>query len=212
MFNKLYFAHQNRYLFRVVALNEEGESAPLVADHATLIKDPFTVPDCPTDLEIFDWDNKSADLKWKAPFDGDAPIQNYIIEMKSKIGDWVEVAETDGPQTECKVEGLKEGDQVRFRVRAVNKAGKSKPSEATNAHTVKHRNLKPHIDRTNLVNKTVKMGKSVKFTADVLGKQLFSKRQLRELPSNYFETRACQQVFRILRSPGRSRTRIKRTR
>ena len=57
--------------------------------------------------------------------------------MKSKIGDWVEVAETDGPQTECKVEGLKEGDQVRFRVRAVNKAGKSRPSEATNAHTVK---------------------------------------------------------------------------
>lgn len=62
--------------------------------------------------------------------------------MKSKIGDWVEVAETDGPQTECKVEGLKEGDQVRFRVRAVNKAGRSKPSEASNAHLVKFRNLK----------------------------------------------------------------------
>lgn len=46
------------YLFRVVALNEEGESEPLVADHATLIKDPFTVPDAPSDLEIVDWDNK----------------------------------------------------------------------------------------------------------------------------------------------------------
>ena len=119
------------YLFRVVALNEEGESAPLVADHATLIKDPFTIPDAPEKLELADWSATSADLKWKAPdFDGDAPIQSYLVEMKSKIGDWVEVAETDGPQTECKVEGLKEGDQVRFRVRAVNKAGKSKPSEA----------------------------------------------------------------------------------
>ena len=61
-------------------------------------------------------------MKWSAPYnDGNAPIQNYVIEMKSKIGDWVEVAETDGPQTECKVEGLKEGDQVKFRIRARNK-------------------------------------------------------------------------------------------
>lgn len=42
----------------MVALNEEGESEPLVADHATLIKDPYTVPDAPSELEIVDWDNK----------------------------------------------------------------------------------------------------------------------------------------------------------
>ena len=174
------------YLFRVVALNEEGESEPLVADHATLIKDPFTTADAPRELQIADWDNKSCDLKWLPPlFDGDAPITNYCIEMKSKIGDWVEVLETDGPQTECKVEGLKEGEQVRFRVRAVNKAGKSKPCEATPMHTVKHRNLKPHIDRTNLVNKTVKMGKSCKFTADVLGMKIFIKKLIKESLSNF---------------------------
>lgn len=48
-------------------------------------------------------------------------------------------------------------------------AGLSKPSDPTGTHTVKHRNLKPYIDRTHLVNKTVKVGKSVKFTADVKG-------------------------------------------
>lgn len=89
--------------------------------------------------------------------------------MKSKIGDWVEVAQTDGPQTEHNVEGLKEGEQVRFRIKAVNKAGTSKASEPTGTHTVKHRNLKPYIDRTYLVNTSVKAGKTVKFTASVRG-------------------------------------------
>lgn len=102
------------YLFRVVALNEEGESEPLEADHSIIAKNPFEISDPPSGLEIEDYDNKSVDLKWVRPEnDGNAEIQGYVIEMKSKIGDWVEVAETDGPQTKCKVEGLKEGEQVR---------------------------------------------------------------------------------------------------
>lgn len=56
--------------------------------------------------------------------DGNASITSYVVEMKSKIGDWVEVMETDGPQTQCKVEGLKEGEQVRFRIKAKNKGKK----------------------------------------------------------------------------------------
>ena len=37
-----------------------------------------------------------------------------------------------------------------FRVRGVNKAGTGEPSDPSDPHTVKHKNLKPRIDRTNL--------------------------------------------------------------
>jgi len=160
----------HQYLFRVTALNDEGESEPLEADHPIVAKNPYEVSSAPTDLVIADYDNKSCDLKWKEPdFDGNADITSYTIEMKSKLGDWVEVCQTDGPKTEVKVENLIEGDQVRFRVKANNRAGSSKPSEPTATHLVKYKNLKPYIDRTHLVNSTMKVGKTIKLTADVKG-------------------------------------------
>ena len=50
------------YLFRVCALNEEGESEPLEADHSTVIKNPYDLATPPQDLEIVDYDNKSGKL------------------------------------------------------------------------------------------------------------------------------------------------------
>ena len=37
------------------------------------------------------------------------------------------------------MEGLMEREEYQFRVKAVNKAGPSQPSEATDWHMVKHR-------------------------------------------------------------------------
>ncbi len=39
----------------------------------------------------------------------------------------------------CKVEGLKEKERLQFRVVAVNKAGNSPPSDASDMHTVKYK-------------------------------------------------------------------------
>ena len=72
-------------------------------------------------------------------------------------------------KAEALVKDLKEGDVMQFRVKAVNKAGESPASEETAPHTVKHRKLKPQIDRANLKPVTIKAGRSVKLEVDVRG-------------------------------------------
>ena len=55
------------YLFRVRAVNKEGESDPLETSGATLAKNPFDEPSAPGKPEIFDWDKDRVDLQWKVP-------------------------------------------------------------------------------------------------------------------------------------------------
>lgn len=59
--------------------------------------------------------------------------------------DWEPAAEFSGDKLEGKVPGLTEGQELQFRVVAVNKAGPSAPSDATKSHKVKHKNRKFHI-------------------------------------------------------------------
>ena len=88
-----------------------------------------------------DWDVDRVDLKWEPPkSDGGAPITGYIIEKKEKFSShWEEAIVTDSPQPRGRVPGLKEGSTYQFRVRAVNKAGPSEPSEPTKPHVAKAR-------------------------------------------------------------------------
>lgn len=69
-------------------------------------------------------------LNWTKPeHDGGAKIESYVIEMlKTGTDDWVRVAE-GVPTTEHLLTGLMEGQEYSFRVRAVNKAGESEPSD-----------------------------------------------------------------------------------
>lgn len=43
------------------------------------------------------------------------------------VGRWVPAGETSGPETSLDVDGLTPGHKYKFRVRAVNKQGKSEP-------------------------------------------------------------------------------------
>ncbi|KAI8425645.1 hypothetical protein MSG28_011459 [Choristoneura fumiferana] len=83
------------YLFRVKAVNPEGESEPLVTDTATTAKNPYGEPDAPGKPEFKDWSKDHADLKWEKPAnDGGAPITGYIVEKKDRdTGKWVKAAE-----------------------------------------------------------------------------------------------------------------------
>lgn len=88
---------------------------------------------------------------------------------KGGPSEWTDVLKTDGPVCQASIENLKFESEVEFRVIAENKAGPSEPSDSTGNHIVKHRNLKPRIDRTNLKNITVKAGKTLKLDAKVFG-------------------------------------------
>lgn len=88
-----------------------------------------------------DWSKNHADLKWERPAnDGGSPITGYIIEKKDRdTGKWVKAAEVAGNKCEGKVPDLVEGKTYQFRVKAVNKAGPSKPSVATENFLAKDR-------------------------------------------------------------------------
>lgn len=138
---------KKKYKFRVKAKNKEGESEPLETTDAILAKNPYDEPGAPGKPDIIDYDNKSVTLKWNPPeSDGGRPITHYVVEVKDKFSpDWNEITKTENNTPEVKVESLKENMVYQFRVRAVNKAGKSEPSEATDNHLCKHRNRKLQI-------------------------------------------------------------------
>ena len=81
--------------------------------------------------------------------DGGAPIEEYVIESRDpKTGLWVPVKTVSADEGEgkdkkkkkkikAKIDGLKEGDNVQFRVRPKNKAGLGDPSPPTDLHKVR---------------------------------------------------------------------------
>lgn len=133
-----------KYHFRVKAVNDEGEGEPLETDGAILAKNPFDVPLAPGLPEIIDWSENMVKLKWEPPIrDGGSPITGYIIEMMEKYsGTFVKAAEIKGNVIQGVVNNLEEGKRYEFRVRAVNKAGQSDPSDSTNPHVAKARYCK----------------------------------------------------------------------
>ncbi|VEL06667.1 unnamed protein product [Protopolystoma xenopodis] len=152
----------NKYKFRVRAVNDEGESDNLETEKATLARDVCDPPDSPTGLEVTDWDKDHADLQWTPPKrDNGAPITKYVIEAKPKSkGQWAQLKEAREPKARV---DLTEGEEYEFRVVAVNKAGDSKPSEATLPIIAKPRFLKPMIDKFGIKPIKVKVGQPVQF-------------------------------------------------
>ena len=72
--------------------------------------------------------------------DGGMPIQYYVVEQmdESGSGRWAHVGETNGPQLFYHVENLIKSHFYRFRIRAINKEGKSEPLETSGVHEAKN--------------------------------------------------------------------------
>lgn len=99
--------------------------------------DPPWPPGKPT---VKDVGKTSLFLNWTKPeHDGGAKIESYVIELlKTGTDEWVRVAE-GVPTTEHFLKGLMEKQEYSFRVRAVNKAGESEPSEPSDPVLCKER-------------------------------------------------------------------------
>ena len=130
-------------------------------------------PDAPTALEVSDWNETSVKLKWKAPAkDGGAPITFFMLEYKGKgEEEWQrsgsEVKPGKFPQGEVKE--LTTGTKYEFRVLAKNRAGESKPSEATTPLVVKAQKAAPKIDRSAMEEKAVKVNQQLDLAVPVIG-------------------------------------------
>lgn len=110
------------------------------SEKPTLAKNPYERPDKPNVPELVDWDSDHVDLKWVPPNDGGAPIEEYIVEKRSKYGRWEPALTTDGQTTAGTVGGLTKGEEYEFRLIAVNKGGASDPSDPTRPVIAKPRN------------------------------------------------------------------------
>ena len=159
------------YLFRVKAVNSQGESEPLEADAAILAKNPYDPPGPPERPKIEDWDRKWVKMSWEKPMDdGGARITHYVIEKQEEFSSkWIKAMDTDTDDCYAKVTDLTEHSKYKFRVRAVNRAGPGEPSEPSDEVTCKTRNAPPVIDRTNMDPVKIKVGEPLRLNIKVTG-------------------------------------------
>lgn len=101
--------------YRIVASNKWGEDTAEV--EVVVISKP-SAPEGP--LEVSNIKKDGCKLKWKEPLDsGGIPLANYIVEKYDKdSGIWIPVGKTK--DTELDVEGLVQGHEYSFRVKAQN--------------------------------------------------------------------------------------------
>lgn len=92
---------------------------------------PFDEPSQPLQVQIVDWGRAFIELKWEKPErDGGSSIKYYWVEAKLKNAPyWYRVVET--VEARAIVEYIGSGNEVQFRIIAVNAAGPSEPSEPT---------------------------------------------------------------------------------
>lgn len=110
--------------YTITAENMNGKDQ---ADVRVIVLDKPSPPQGP--LKVDGIHAEGCTLKWQPPTDdGGQPIEKYVVEkMDEASGRWVPAGETDGPETTLKIDGLTPGHKYKFRVRAVNKQGKSEP-------------------------------------------------------------------------------------
>lgn len=121
--------------YTIIAENINGKDIAYVE---VIVLDKPSPPQGP--LKVSDIHAEGCKLSWKAPEDdGGQPIEKYVVEkMDEATGRWVPAGETEGAETALDVEGLFPGHKYKFRVRAVNKQGKSEPLTAAQSIEAKN--------------------------------------------------------------------------
>ncbi|NWS28564.1 MYOM3 protein, partial [Polioptila caerulea] len=124
------------YSIRVPSLDgyKEQTTYVFVRDAAALTAG---APGSPLNVKCHDVNKDCLVLSWVAPSDdGGSPILGYLIERcVAGSEQWVQGSARPVRGCRCPVLGLAEGQTYQFRVRAINKAGTSHPSKASDPVT-----------------------------------------------------------------------------
>ncbi|NXM00715.1 TITIN protein, partial [Tyrannus savana] len=138
----------NEYEFHVMAENAAGVGPP--SDVSKLIKcrEPVSPPSAPNVVKVTDTSKTSVSLEWTKPvFDGGMEIIGYIIEMcKADLEAWQKVNAETVIATKYTVVDLEAGEHYKFRVSAVNGAGKGESCEVPASVQTVDRLSAPEID------------------------------------------------------------------
>ena len=85
------------------------------------------------------------------------------------MGQWVQgkvltvkEVEAMGNKIKGKIDGLVEGCEYKFRIRAVNKGGPSKPGPPSDSMIAKHRFIPPHLLGDGIYDITLKKGRPIR--------------------------------------------------
>uniref|UniRef100_A0A672TG49 Titin n=1 Tax=Strigops habroptila TaxID=2489341 RepID=A0A672TG49_STRHB len=134
--------------FHVMAENAAGVGPP--SDVSKLIKcrEPVSPPSAPNVVKVTDTSKTSVSLEWTKPvFDGGMEIIGYIIEMcKADLEAWQKVNAETVLATKYTVVDLEAGEHYKFRVSAVNGAGKGESCEIPASVQTVDRLSAPEID------------------------------------------------------------------
>ncbi|KAM5269905.1 myomesin-3 isoform 1-T1 [Hipposideros larvatus] len=97
------------------------------------VAEKLGAPGSPLNVRCLDVNRDCLILTWTPPSDTrGSPITGYSIELcQGESEQWVPCHEAPGGTCRCPIQGLIEGQSYRFRVRALNKAGSSVPSKAS---------------------------------------------------------------------------------
>ncbi|KAG7488543.1 hypothetical protein MATL_G00035010 [Megalops atlanticus] len=124
------------YQFQVRAANMAGVGIPSMPSDTFKCEEwTIAVPGPPHDLQVSEVRKDSLVLLWKPPvYQGRDPVNGFYIDIKEAEAEeeaWRSVNEKATDKKYMKIKGLKEGVSYVFRVRAQNKAGVGKASDAT---------------------------------------------------------------------------------
>lgn len=157
------------YFFKVMAENQYG------LGEAYEMPDPIIAtaePAPPKRLDIIDTTDTTVTLAWmKSEHDGGSRITAYCVEAKAKGTDkWVVGGSTKN--LSLVVEGLTEGREYEFCVKAKNDAGYSVPREALSSVVVKEPRIEPTADLSGITNQliTCKSGRSFEIDVPISGR------------------------------------------
>lgn len=152
------------YFFRVMAENQYGLGEPYE------LPDPIVAtaePAPPKRLDIADTTDTTVTLAWLKPeHDGGSRIKDYRVEARAVgTNKWVVMGTTKN--FSFIAEGLPEGAEYDFRVKARNDAGFSLPRNALSSVIVKEPRIEPTADLSGITDQLITCKSGSSFVIDV---------------------------------------------